>query len=133
MDWDALRQPTRSISAFPEYGVSKLCNVLFTKELARGRAGAGVHSYSLHPGAVASDIWRRIPWPFSGLLKLFLISNEQGALTSLHCATSPDVAGDDGLYYAKCREKAPSKLSLDEDLAKKLWDVSEEMVAPFRK
>jgi NAD(P)-dependent dehydrogenase (short-subunit alcohol dehydrogenase family) len=90
MDWDALRQPTRSISAFPEYGVSKLCNVLFTKELARGRAGAGVHSYSLHPGAVASDIWRRIPWPFSGLLKLFLISNEQGALTSLHCATSPD-------------------------------------------
>ncbi len=133
IDWDALRQTTRTISGMPEYEVSKLCNVLFTKELARGRAGAGVHSYSLHPGTVASDIWRRIPWPLDSFLKLFFISNEEGALTSLYCATSPDVAGDDGLYYTKCRERAPSKLALDEALAKKLWDVSEEMVAPFMK
>lgn len=133
IDWDALRQPTRTVSAFSEYAMSKLCNVLFTKELARGKAGPGVHSYSLHPGAVASDIWRGLPWPLAPIFKLFMLSNEEGAKTSLHCATSPDVAGDDGLYYDKCRPKTPSRLAQDEALAKKLWDVSEEMVAPFLK
>lgn len=131
--WDLLRQSTPTISGFPEYCVSKLCNVLFTKELARGKAGAGVHSYSLHPGGVASDVWRRIPWPFTPLLKLFLLSNEEGALTSLHCATSPEVAGDDGLYYDVCKPRTPSKLALDEALAKELWERTEEMVAPFVK
>ena len=92
IDWDALRQTTRTISGMPEYEVSKLCNVLFTKELARGRAGAGVHSYSLHPWTVASDIWLRIPWPLDSFLNLFFISNEDGALPSLSCATSPAVA-----------------------------------------
>lgn len=131
IDWDALRRPTRTISGFPEYCVSKLCNVLFTKELARGKAGPAVHSYSLHPGAVGTDIYRRIRWPLTAIVKLFLISNEEGAKTSLHCATSPDVAGDDGLYYDQCRPKTPSRLAQDEALAKTLWDVSEEMVAPF--
>jgi retinol dehydrogenase-12 len=133
IDWDAQRQTTRTISGFPEYCVSKLCNVLFTKELARGKAGPAVHSYSLHPGEVGSDIYRRLRWPLTVLIKLLLISNEEGALTSLHCATSPDVAGDDGLYYDKCRPKTPSTLAQDEALAKKLWQVSEEMVAPFNK
>ena len=133
IDWDALRRPTRSISGFPEYAVSKLCNVLFTKELARGKAGPGVHSYALHPGVVASDIYRRVPWPFESLMKLFMISNEEGAKTSLHCAASPEVAADDGLYYDKCQPRNPSKLAQDEGLAKTLWEISEEAVSPFLK
>jgi NAD(P)-dependent dehydrogenase (short-subunit alcohol dehydrogenase family) len=131
IDWDALRRPTRSITAIPEYAVSKLCNILFTKQLARGEAGPEVHSYTLHPGGVASDIYRRIPWPFEAILKLFLISNEEGAKTSLHCAASPAVAADNGLYYDECAPRNPSKLAQDEGLARTLWDVSEEAVAPF--
>lgn len=133
IDWEALRKPTRSISGFPEYCVSKLCNILFTRELARGKAGAGVHSYALHPGAVGSDIYRRIRWPLTAILKLFLISNEEGARTSIHCAASPEVAADDGLYYDRCQARSPSSLALNEALASKLWAVSEEMVAPFAK
>lgn len=133
IDWAALREPTRTISGFPEYCVSKLCNILFTNELARGKAGEGVHSYSLHPGAVASDIYRRLPWPIEPLVKLFLISNEEGAKTSIHCAASPEVASDDGLYYDRCRPRTPSALARDEPLARTLWDLSEEMVAAHLK
>jgi retinol dehydrogenase-12 len=131
IDWDALRRPSAHAYGFKEYCVSKLCNVLFTKELARGKAGPSVHSYALHPGGVASDIYRNLFWPVGPLVKLFLISNDEGARTSLHCATSPEVASQDGLYYDECREKTPSKLAHDEALATKLWSLSEEWVAPF--
>lgn len=127
IDWDALRAPTRTVTGLPEYAVSKLANVLFTAELARRVGpGTGIHSYALHPGVVASDAWRRIPWPIRPIIKLFMITNEDGAATTLHCATSPDVAGDDGKYYDKCREKKPSRLARDPDLAKALWARSVE-------
>jgi NAD(P)-dependent dehydrogenase (short-subunit alcohol dehydrogenase family) len=126
IDWDALRKPTRTITAMREYQVSKLCNILFTKELARGKAGAGVTSYALHPGVIASDIWRRVPWPIRPLMLRRMITVEEGARTSLHCATSPDVAGENGLYYDECRVKAPNPLAEDEALAKELWARSEE-------
>jgi len=121
IDWDALRKPTRTITGLREYEVSKLCNNLFTKELARGQAGAGVHSYALHPGVVASDIWRKVPWPVRPILLRKMLTVEQGAETSLYCATSPDVAEHDGRYYDNSREKKPSALSEDEALAKELW------------
>jgi retinol dehydrogenase-12 len=127
--WDALRQRTRTVTGLPEYAVSKLCNVLFTKELARGKAGEGVHSYALHPGVIASDAWRQVPQPFRWLLKLGMLSNEDGARTSLYCATSPDVAGEDGLYYDTSKTKPPSKYAEDAELAKTLWAKSEEWVA----
>ncbi len=126
IDWGALRERTKSVTGVPEYGVSKLCNVLFTKELARGRAGDGVHSYALHPGVIASDVWRKVPQPFRWFMKLGMLTNEQGARTTLHCATSPEVAGDDGLYYDSCKPKRPSRLADDADLAKQLWERSEE-------
>jgi NAD(P)-dependent dehydrogenase (short-subunit alcohol dehydrogenase family) len=127
IDWDALRAPTRTVTGLPEYAVSKLANVLFTAELAR-RVGSttGIRSYALHPGVVASDAWRQIPWPIRPIIKLFMITNEDGAATTLHCATSPDVAGDDGRYYDKCREKKPSKLARDPELARALWAKSVE-------
>ncbi len=123
IDWDAVRKPTATKSAFPEYCVSKLANVLFTRELAK-RAPAHVRTYSLHPGGVASDVWREVPWGLRHLLKLFLISNEEGAKTSLFCATSDQVGERTGHYYDECAEKTPSKLALDDALARDLWERS---------
>jgi retinol dehydrogenase-12 len=125
IDWDLVRKPTRTITSLREYQISKLCNVLFTRELSRGKAGAGVKSYSLHPGVIASDIWRQVPWPIRPLMLRGMKSVEEGAQTSLYCATSPEVADHDGRYYDSCREKAPSRLSEDVLLAKTLWEKSE--------
>ena len=74
IDFEALRQPARGITGLPEYAVSKLCNVLFTQELARRTAGTGVTAYALHPGVVASDIWRRVPWPVRPLVTRRMLS-----------------------------------------------------------
>jgi retinol dehydrogenase-12 len=123
IDWDAVRKPTHTTTAFPEYCVSKLANVLFSNELAR-RAGPGVHTYSLHPGAVASDVWREVPWGLRHVAKLFMLSNEDGAKTSLHCATSDAVKDQTGRYYDKQREKTASELARDEALARELWERS---------
>jgi NAD(P)-dependent dehydrogenase (short-subunit alcohol dehydrogenase family) len=127
--FDALREPTRSVGGLKEYAVAKLANVLFASELGRRLAGSGVTTYSLHPGVVATDIYRSVPWPFDRLIKLFMISEEEGAKTSLYCATDPAVAKESGLYYNECRAEQPSKLALDTALARRLWDESERWVA----
>jgi retinol dehydrogenase 12 len=124
LDLDAVRGPTKSITGLAEYAVSKLANVLFTSELARRLEGTGVTTYSLHPGGVASDAYRRIPWPFRKLVTMGMISNEEGAKTSLHCALSDEAGKETGLYYDKSRVREPSPLALDGALAKQLWDRS---------
>jgi NAD(P)-dependent dehydrogenase (short-subunit alcohol dehydrogenase family) len=124
IDFDAVRQPTRTITGLPEYAVSKLANVLFTAELARRIGPRGVHSYALHPGVVASDAWRRVPWPVRPIMKAFMISTADGAKTSVFCATSPEVAAQDGRYYDDCKEKAPNPVAHDAALAKQLWEKS---------
>ena len=123
--FDALRGATRTKTGMPEYAVSKLCNVLFTKELARGRAGKGITSYALHPGVIATEIWRDIPRLFRPLVTMFMKSTEEGAETSLYCATSPVAADEDGLYYDGCRPVPPSPLAEDASLARELWERSE--------
>ena len=128
INWDAVRQPTRTRTAIHEYAVSKLANVWFSAELGRRLAGSGVTTYALHPGVVASDIWRSLPWPIRPLVKLRMISTEEGALTSLHCATAPELDGETGLYYDKCRQRTPSSLGQDRALAAKLWQHSEAWV-----
>jgi NAD(P)-dependent dehydrogenase (short-subunit alcohol dehydrogenase family) len=127
IDFDALRQPTRSLTGQPEYAVSKLCNVLFTQELARRLDGSGVTAYALHPGVVASDIWRRVPWPVRPLITRRMISTEDGARTPVYCATSPEVAQHSGRYYDNCRERNPSRGATPE-LARQLWERSEAWV-----
>ena len=101
--------PTRTRTAFHEYCVSKLANVLHSQELARRLEGSGVTTYSLHPGTIASDVWREVPWPIRPLLKMRMRSPAEGARTSLYCATSPEVAGDTGLYYDNCRARSASR------------------------
>jgi retinol dehydrogenase 12 len=124
IDFEACRRPTATVPGLAEYSVSKLANVLFTKELSR-RLGGEVHSYSLHPGVIASDVWRSVPWGLRHLMKAFMKSNEDGALTTLYCATDEAVKDHDGRYYDDCRERKPSKLADDPALAAELWERSE--------
>lgn len=125
LDWDALRRPTRSRTGVVEYSNSKLANVLFSAELGRRLAGSGVTTYALHPGVVASDVWRAVPWPIRPLMKLRMISTEEGARTTLHCATAAPLAGETGLYYDKCQPRTPSDMGQDTALAAALWQRSE--------
>ncbi|MBP6528552.1 MAG: SDR family oxidoreductase [Burkholderiales bacterium] len=129
INFDDVCQTTKGKAALPEYGVSKLANVLFSAELGRRLAGTGVTTYSLHPGVVATDVWRELPQPFRAIAKLFMISAEEGAATTIYCATSPDVAAQTGLYYDKCAIKTPSKAGQDAALAAELWRRSETWVA----
>ena len=124
LHWDALRHTTRSRTAIDEYSNSKLANVLFSAELGRRLAGSGVAAYALHPGVVTSDLWRAVPWPLRSLMKLGMISTEDGAVTTLFCATAPEIAQDSGLYYDKCRPRTPSAMARDKALAAELWQRS---------
>ncbi|WP_460788076.1 SDR family oxidoreductase [Nocardioides maradonensis] len=128
IDWDAVRKPSVTRTAFDEYCVSKLANVLHAQELGRRMAGTGVTTYSLHPGAIASDVWREVPPGLRQVMKLFMKSTADGAKTSVYCATSSDVGDATGRYYDNQREKQPSKVVTPE-LAAELWERSEAWVA----
>jgi retinol dehydrogenase 12 len=125
INFDAVKQQT-SFTGTREYAVSKLCNVLFTQELARRLGdGADVTTYALHPGVVASDIWRRVPALVRPLVTRRMITTEEGARTSVYCATSAEVATQTGLFYDKCQLRPASQVATPE-LAEQLWKRSAE-------
>jgi retinol dehydrogenase 12 len=127
--WQQLREATPTRTGFPEYAVSKLCNILFTKELARRFAGTGLTTYALHPGVVATNVWRNVPPPLGWLIKRFMITPEQGAQASILTATSPELASASGRYYDwNGKDTAPSQLADDPALAAELWKRSAEWV-----
>ena len=130
IDFSSLRRPARGITGMREYAVSKLGNVLFSAELGRRTAGTGVRSYALHPGVVASDIWRRVPWPVRPFVTRHMLSVTEGAQTSLYCATSaaPEVAAASGLFYDRCAPRPASAVATPE-LARELWERSQAWVA----
>jgi len=129
IDWSLLdRRDTPRRSAFHDYGVTKLMNILHARELARRLVGTRVTTYSLHPGAVASNIYRAVPQPLQGFLKLFMMSNEHGAVTPLYCATAPELRGVSGRYYAHASELDPSKVAQDDGLARELWERTERIL-----
>lgn len=127
LDWDTLQKKTRTITSMREYAVSKLANVLFTKELARRLEGTGVTAYAVHPGVVATEVWRKVPGPVRWAMKQFMISVEEGAQASLVCATAPELAAVSGRYYdVGGHERRPSRLADDAALAAELWRRSAE-------
>ena len=127
IDWDALQKPTKTVTALKEYEVGKLANVLFTKELARRLTGTKVTTYAVHPGVVATDVWRKVPAPVRWVMKKFMITPEQGALSSLRCATDPELATETGRYYTDSgKERKPNPLADDTALAAALWQKSAE-------
>jgi NAD(P)-dependent dehydrogenase (short-subunit alcohol dehydrogenase family) len=112
------------------YSQSKLANILFTYELARRLAGSGVTVNCLHPGGIASGLWTNNGL-FAQLImkaaKPFLKTPEQGARTTIYLASSDEVAGVTGKYYADCKEKISNRESYDLDVANRLWEVSAQM------
>ncbi|MCB9136564.1 MAG: SDR family oxidoreductase [Anaerolineales bacterium] len=118
------------------YARSKLANVLFTYELARRLNGSNITVNTLHPGFVASDFafnnFRGLLWPVRPFYWLFqkfsAITPEEGADTMIYLASAPEVAGTTGKYFYKRREKRTLEVSYDEEVAKKLWEISEKMV-----
>jgi retinol dehydrogenase-12 len=125
IDFAAVRQPSRSRGGLMDYSVAKLANILFAAELGRRLAGTGVTTYALHPGVVGTNVWRSVPWPLDRLVKLFMIDSEEGAKTTLYCATSDAVAQQTGLYYDKCAVATPTPVARDAALAQALWTASE--------
>ncbi|MGH3276218.1 MAG: SDR family oxidoreductase [Streptosporangiaceae bacterium] len=123
IDFTDLRRRTPGIG-LRAYAVSKLCNVLFSQELARRVAGTGVSTYALHPGVVASDIWRQVPRPVRAIMTSRMLTVEQGARTSLHCATAPEAADQTGLFYENGGLREASTVATA-DLGKILWERSE--------
>jgi retinol dehydrogenase-12 len=129
INWEGLRKRTSTLTAIDEYAQSKLANLLFSAELARRLEGTGITTYALHPGVVATEVWRHLPWFLRPLLKFAgMISAEEGAKTTLHCATAPELEKQSGLYYDRCNPRTPSKLGQDADLARALWRKSEALV-----
>ena len=127
LDFDSFRG-FQKYSAQAAYNQSKLANVLFGVELAQRLATTGVTSNVLHPGAVATDIMRDLPWLVRTVIGWFFISPEKGAQTTLMLASDPDLETVTGKYYNQCQLDDYSPLADDAVLRKKLWDVSLEAV-----
>jgi NAD(P)-dependent dehydrogenase (short-subunit alcohol dehydrogenase family) len=113
------------------YARSKFANILFTYELARRLAGTGVTANVLHPGAVATGFGHSNGGIVSLAFRLFdrfSITPEKGAETILYLASSPEVEGVTGKFFYKCKPVDSSPASYDEGEARRLWEVSEQMV-----
>ncbi|GAC1550211.1 MAG: SDR family oxidoreductase [Herpetosiphon sp.] len=123
-------QAAQNYGSFRAYSQSKLANVLFTYELARRLEGTGVTANCLHPGVVRTKFGQAGGW-FGTALKVvgpFLRTPEKGAQTSIYLATSPAVEGVTGKYFSDSRPKQTNAESVDEQVAKRLWDVSNDLV-----
>jgi NAD(P)-dependent dehydrogenase (short-subunit alcohol dehydrogenase family) len=130
IDFDDL-MAEKSYSTFTQYSRSKAANILFTRELARRVADKKITVNCLHPGFVASDFMAKPGiWGFvRPIANLFAIDEVEGAKTSVYLASSPEVEGVTGKYFSKCREKQPAAFCADDDAAKRLWELTEKLVA----
>ena len=123
VDLDAIAKG-RSGSGWGAYSNSKLALVMFTYELARRLKGSGVTANCLHPGGVATNMWRIPPV----VMRPFLKSAREGAETSIYLASAPEVEGLTGDYFEKKSAKRSSEESYDENKARALWDLTSKMV-----
>jgi NAD(P)-dependent dehydrogenase (short-subunit alcohol dehydrogenase family) len=126
LDFDDL-QSAKSFGAMKSYGRSKLCNILFTRELARRLRGTGVTANCVHPGFVATRfgdqsgaLMSRVVW----LAKFFAISPAKGAQTIVYLASSPDIAKMTGQYFYESVPGIPSPAARDDRSASLLWQHS---------
>ncbi|MGB6153034.1 MAG: SDR family oxidoreductase [Pricia sp.] len=121
----------RGFKALKVYSHSKLANLLFTYELAKRLKDSRVTVNAVDPGEVSTGLGRQNGW-FSKILfwimKPFLQSPQKGARTSIYVCTSLNIAGISGKYFRDCKEKEPKTWAKDGEAAKKLWNMSLEMV-----
>jgi retinol dehydrogenase 14 len=131
IDFDDL-QAERSYSGARAYNQSKLANVLFTYELARKLKDTGVTANALHPGVVRTSFGAEDPAGVQRflvpLVRPFMKSPTQGAATSIHLASAPDLEHVTGRYFADSKEKRSADGSYDQAVAARLWQVSADLV-----
>jgi NAD(P)-dependent dehydrogenase (short-subunit alcohol dehydrogenase family) len=135
MQWDDLQFDRHHYNQWRAYGQSKLANVLFTYELARRLDPSKVTANALHPGVIASGFGQTYGGAISVLIRMahpFFASPESGARTSAFLASSPEVEGVTGKYFARCKETQSSTVSYDAASQKKLWAISEELTKVAR-
>ena len=127
LDFDDL-QIARFYNPYKAYGRSKLANILFSYELARRLSGTHITSNALTPGMVATEIWKKVhPLITPFLYPIIRRKGQtplQGAQTIIYLASSPEVEGITGLYYAYNHPIRSSPASYDETSAHRLWEVS---------
>jgi NAD(P)-dependent dehydrogenase (short-subunit alcohol dehydrogenase family) len=128
LDWARLRRSTRSLTGLPEYAVSKLCMILFTRELAKRLPPRDIATYAVHPGLVATNIWRPLPRPVRLLVTRRMLTPAEGAATVVKCATEAELEGDSGGYWSDGVVRTPSEVAQDNHLAAELWERSEKWV-----
>jgi NAD(P)-dependent dehydrogenase (short-subunit alcohol dehydrogenase family) len=129
LDFDDL-QSAKSYRGLHVYGRSKLCNILYTRELARRWHGSGVTANSLHPGFVSTRFGDQSGGMLSFAVraaKTFAISPEKGAETVVYLASSDEAANSNGLYFYKCQPATLTKEAQDDDSARRLWQESEKL------
>jgi NAD(P)-dependent dehydrogenase (short-subunit alcohol dehydrogenase family) len=130
IDFDDL-QSCRDYRGFKAYGRSKLCNILFTRELARRLSGTGVTTNCLHPGFVDTRFGDESGGLFSYLIRIgkktVALSPQNGAKTIVYLASSPEVAGITGQYFYKCQPATPTAQAQDDAAARRLWDETERL------
>jgi NAD(P)-dependent dehydrogenase (short-subunit alcohol dehydrogenase family) len=117
-------------SGWKAYSQSKLANVLFTYELARRLRGTGVTANCVHPGVVGTNLFDSVGGWAGKLVRLFtpfMRTPEKGADTMIWLASSPEVEGVTGKYFADRKEQATNPESYDTTIAARLWEVSERM------
>ncbi|HLK76260.1 MAG TPA: SDR family oxidoreductase [Streptosporangiaceae bacterium] len=126
-------QGERRYSGQQAYSQSKLANILFTYELARRLDGTGVTAIALHPGVTRTGFAAEDPSPmlklFLPLVRLLLKTPQKGAATSIYLASSPEIEGTTGTYFAARKPKASSQASRDTAAAARLWQISLDLVA----
>lgn len=122
LDWDNL-ELEHGFSTFRAYANSKLALNLFTRELARREPSLGVNA--VHPGAIATSIWRAAPTVVRWVLERVLPSAEAGARPVVRLASAPELAGVSGRYFEKMREAEPSVMARDDAAASRLWRIAE--------
>ena len=135
--WDDINWQKAEYDPNAAYGQSKLANILFTQELANRLKGSGITVYSLHPGVIATELWRHmgdhgtVLYSLLSILwrgvSLFIKTPESGAQTTIFCAVDESVANETGLYYADCRQATLAKHARVEGEPKRLWEISEKL------
>jgi len=129
IDWKDL-QLVHAWNTGRSYCLAKLCNILFTRELARRLGGEGIAAHAVHPGVVDSNFVNHADARMRAYIQtLAARTPEQGADTVLWLATSPEQGRDNGSYFHDRRAIAPSTAAQDPETAARLWDESEKLIA----
>ena len=132
LDFDDLQWERRKYQSLQAYSASKLANIVFTLELSRRLDGTRVTANCLHPGVVATNIFSSLGLLgklFGVLARPLLMSPAAGAKTSVHVASAPELATVSGRFFERSREVPLDRIAEDPAVARRLWDISEKLVA----